>query len=111
MTRVYNQSAISSIYVGPTGHSHTKVGEGPMAVDCAICEPFLVREGWVYRRDDAPLSDAEQREKERIEREGSLAVKQSAESLARVATEMSQRASAPESTVPDPARRARQGGR
>ncbi len=88
MPTLYNQSAISSIYVGPTGHSHTKVGEGPMAVECAVCEPYLVREGWVYRRDDAPLSDSEQRERERIEREGGLATKQMAEALAEAAAEL-----------------------
>ena len=94
MPQLFNQSAIRSIYVGQTGHSHSQTpppkGEPPQpfTVDCAICEPYLVREGWVYRRDAAPLSDAEQREKERIEREGGLATKQMAEALSETAAEL-----------------------
>lgn len=86
MTVLYNQHTITSIFVGQTGHQHTKAPGAPemapMAIDCAQCQPFLLREGWVVSPESVPLTDRQIREKERIEREGSLAVRQASEAMA-----------------------------
>ncbi len=86
MTVVYLQTSVSSVHVGRTGHTHTRAGDdlnvAPFGVDCDACEADLVREGAVYDRELVPLTDRQQREKERVEREGNLAVKQVADALA-----------------------------
>ncbi len=90
MTTVYNQHTYTAIFVGQTGHSHSRAsddGQTPMAIDCAVCEPFLVKDGWVYNTELVPLTDAQEREAERLEREGNLAVKQAAEAMAAVVSQ------------------------
>lgn len=92
MSVVYNQHVYSSVFIGQTGHTHAKAAaaaddETPMAIDCSACEPFLVKEGWVYAEENVPLTDRQARDQERTEREGNLAVKQVAEALAATAAE------------------------
>lgn len=87
---VYNQHTFTSVNVGPTGHVHSRASsdpddQTPTAVECGACEPFLVREGWVHDPGSVPLTDRQEREREQVEREGNLAVKQVAESLAAAA--------------------------
>lgn len=82
---VYNQYTYTSVFVGQTGHAHVKAegaeARAPMAITCSACEPILVREGWVHAAELVPLTDVQEREKERAEREGNLAVRQAAEAL------------------------------
>lgn len=88
MSTIYSQSTISSVFVGKTGHAHEKEdpsSDEPFALDCVACEPHLVREGWVYKPEQVPLTEAQEREQERLEREGNIAVKQAAEALATAA--------------------------
>lgn len=91
MSTIYAQHSVASVSVGPTGHQHNRAtpddGHTPFAINCEACEPFLVKEGWVYNPEQVPLTDAQIREKERVEREGNLAVKQAAEMLATVAAD------------------------
>jgi hypothetical protein len=91
MSTIYAQHSVSSVSVGPTGHQHNRAskddGHTPFALDCEVCEPFLVKEGWVYNPEQVPLTDSQIREKERVEREGNLAVKQAAEMLASAAAD------------------------
>lgn len=85
MSVIYTQSTVTSVGVGPTGHVHNKANPGdgkPFALECGACEPFLVKEGWVYSSELVPLTESETREKERIEREGNLAVKRASEQMA-----------------------------
>lgn len=85
---IYAQHTVSSVFVGPTGHQHNRAvpDDGqPFAIECAACEPFLVKEGWVYNPELVPLTDIQERERDRVEREGNLAVKQVAERLAEAA--------------------------
>ncbi len=88
MTTLYNQHTYSSVFVGQTGHTHTRAADAdtdlPFAVDCGVCEPYLVREGWVYNTELVPPTDVQLREQERLEREGNIAVKQAAEAMATV---------------------------
>ncbi len=89
MSTIYTQPTVSSVYVGPTGHTHSKADPAsgkPFAIDCGACEAYLIREGWVYDVELVPPTDQQLREQERIEREGNLAVKQAAEALATAAT-------------------------
>ncbi len=76
---VYNQHTYGSVFVGPTGHTHTKVKTGkddgtPTAIDCGACEPFLVKEGWVYDPALVPLTDRQLAEQERVTKEGNAAL-------------------------------------
>ena len=87
MTTVYLQSGTYSIHVGKTGHTHVRsaadeAADLPMAIDCSICEPFLVKEGAVYDVTLVPLTAVQQREKERVEREGNFAMQRAATALA-----------------------------
>lgn len=100
MTTVYTQGRFKSIFIGATGHVHNREGdfesdETPMAVDCVSCEPYLVKEGWVYAPEQVPLTDRQEREQQRQEREGNMAVKQVAEALAESAREALATGSAP----------------
>jgi hypothetical protein len=103
MSTIYTQHSVSSVYVGPTGHQHVRAqdddGHTPFALECAACEPYLVKEGWVYDTELVPLTDTQQRAQERMEREGSIAVRQAAERLADAAAAEITKASKP---APDP---------
>lgn len=99
MSVTYNQHTYRSVFVGQTGHQHNRAdkddGFTPMAVDCEACEPYLVKEGWVYNPELVPLTDQQIREKDRVEREGNLAVKQAAQTLASVAADQVRAAAEP----------------
>ncbi len=88
---VYAQHRYSSIFVSETGHQHNRAtaddGETPFAIECAACEPFLVKEGWVYHPAQVPLTDEQERRKERITRDGNAALKAFQERLADQAAE------------------------
>lgn len=89
MSTVYYQGTHTAITIGPTGHQHKKAEKAdknePFAIDCAECEPYLVREGWVYNKKLVPLTQEQLDEQEDVEREGNLAVKQVAEAMAETA--------------------------
>jgi hypothetical protein len=91
VSTLFNQHVYTSIFIGQTGHTHNRAGdaedETPTAIDCAACEPFLVREGWVYTPEAVPLTERQVRAREQTEREGNLAVKQVAEALAQAASD------------------------
>jgi hypothetical protein len=95
VSTVFNQHTTTSIFVGQTGHTHNRAEdaaadavEAPTAIDCSACEPFLVKEGWVYNPAGVPLTERQVREQEQTEREGNLAVKHVAEALADRAAEV-----------------------
>ena len=83
---VYAQHRYYSIHVSETGHTHNRAGaddgETPFVIDCAACEPFLVQMGWVYHPAQVPLTDEQERRKERVTRDGNVALKQFQERLA-----------------------------
>lgn len=89
MSTVYNQHSVTSVGVGPTGHVHNRSGdaegETPTAIDCVACEPFLVKEGWVYNPNLVPLTDQQVMDRERADREGNQAVRWAAEAQGRAA--------------------------
>lgn len=88
MSLLYAQHTVGAVFVSQTGHQHvrTEPSDGsPTSLDCVMCEPYLVQEGWVYDPVLVPLTEQQQREQERIEREGNMAVKQVAEALAETA--------------------------
>jgi hypothetical protein len=90
MTTVYLQHSVTSIGIGKTGHVHNRVAtapgdESPTAIDCAECEKWLVKEGAVYSPEQVPLTDRQIAAREKVEREGGVAVKAAAEALAATA--------------------------
>lgn len=86
MTYAYAQHTITSVAVGPTGHTHDRslpiTDETPTVVECAACAPYLIREGWYANPELVPLTERQLKERERIEREGNLAVKEVTAALA-----------------------------
>jgi hypothetical protein len=91
---VFLQGAITSVFIGPTGHTHGKSAEAndevPFAIDCPACEPTLVREfGAVYNRASVPLTDRQIEARERAKEEGDFAVASAAKELARGALAVS----------------------
>lgn len=92
MSTVYLQHRFTNIYVGPTGHSHTRDANDdltkPWGINCDACERFLVAEGAVYRPEQVPLTDDQIAENERLEREGNLAVRQASQALATAAAKI-----------------------
>jgi hypothetical protein len=90
MSTIYNQYVVTSVFVGQTGHTHVRVDdpkhpEVPTAIDCVSCEPFLVKEGWVYSPDLVPLTDTQVRNQEKATREGGQVVRWAAEQMAQQA--------------------------
>jgi hypothetical protein len=89
---VYLQGSIGSVFVGPTGHNHISSlavpdDDVPFAINCAECEPYLVRNfGAVYNRSIVPLTDRQIEARERASREGGVAVQKAAEALAKSAS-------------------------
>jgi hypothetical protein len=59
----------------------------PFAINCATCEPYLVRDfGAVYNREIVPLTGRQIEARERASREGGVAVQKAAEALAKTAS-------------------------
>lgn len=96
---VYTQHRYTAVFVGETGHHHQRATEDdgvtPFAIQCDACEPFLVKEGWVYNPALVPLTDEQLRRKERIEVEGNAALKAFQEKLAESAAVAAVAVSAP----------------
>ncbi len=95
MSTIYTQHTVKALYVTQTDHRHQRAAgpeedETPTALDCAMCEPYLVKEGWVYDPALVPLTDRQERERERIKEEGNAAVSRAAEALAATALAASQ---------------------
>lgn len=73
---LYGRSDIAEVTVSETGHRHArkKGQDGPFVLDCAECEaaPTILfgvgarenQKTWSTSREDAPLTEAEQRERE-----------------------------------------------
>jgi hypothetical protein len=104
VSTVYTQHTVTSISVGPTGHVHNRAqtdpaDASPTAIDCDACGPFLIKEGWTHDPESVPLTDRQERDKERVERDGNLAVKQVAEALAERAAEALVTGGAPRAAV------------
>ena len=88
MSAVFLQGAMTSVFVGATGHTHGKSGPAddnvPFAIDCGPCEKFLVKEfGAVYSRNAVPLTDRQVDAREQAKEEGDFAVAIAAKELAR----------------------------
>ncbi len=102
MSAIYTQHTITAIFVSQTGHHHVRAytdeatfyGETPTSIECGACEPYLVKEGWVYDPDLVPLTDRQIANRERLEREGNAAVAKAAEALATSATAVMNRGAA-----------------
>lgn len=92
---VYAPYTHGSVSVGATGHVHVRAeriqgDRTPMAIDCALCEPYLLKEGWVRKPNQVPETDEQIAEREEREREGNFAVRQAGEAIARAALGASQ---------------------
>jgi hypothetical protein len=88
VSAVFLQGSITSVFVGPTGHTHGKSGPAddnvPFAIDCPPCEKYLVKEfGGVYDRRSVPLTDRQVDAREQAKEEGDFAVALAAKELAR----------------------------
>jgi hypothetical protein len=85
---VYLQGSVGSVFVGPTGHNHKSSlaepnDDVPFAVDCAECEPYLVKDfGAVYNRVLVPQTDRQIAAKEQATKDGNSAVSEAAKALA-----------------------------
>lgn len=92
MSAVYLMGSYRSVFVSETGHQHQRNDppfpeDTPMAVDCPICERFLVRDfHGVYSREQVPLTDRQIASRAESDRQGGAAVHAAAEALARTAT-------------------------
>lgn len=92
MSVVYLMGSYHSVFVGPTGHQHQRNDPPfpenvPMAIECPMCEPYLVRDfHGVYDRVQVPLTDRQIAANEQADRQGGAAVHAAAEALARSAT-------------------------
>lgn len=88
MSTIFLQGAITSVFVGPTGHTHGKSAAAddsvPFAIDCPPCEKYLVKDfGGVYDRRSVPLTDRQVDAREQAKEEGDFAVALAAKELAR----------------------------
>ncbi len=104
MTTLYTQHTVYSVSIAETGHNHVRADtpgpddRTPMAVDCAACEPYLRKLGWVatphyqsYRRradgtlepqgKGIPMTDAQLDEIQQREDEAQAAVRDMGERL------------------------------
>ena len=62
---VYGQSDIDTVTISGAGHSHVRTkNETYISVSCVVCEPELIKMGWVNNIRNVPLTYDEQQDAE-----------------------------------------------